>query len=248
MSKIEIREYETHCIRFINADNHTYLSNSNKIYDLSIDDPCYGINASKPSEKPHKTKQKNGNVLNVKKTGYKIKDWDEKPTAPEYFDLLIKKTKNQIIFGVNFYNYQFGPGRIIWDKLNGKSDQFAAEIMYNSLNNRTDIIYYMWHGFMQGKTPSFDVKKALIQQGDKSKNEARIHPTQKPVLLYDFIYLNYVKKDWTVFDGHGGSGSHAIAAHKNKINLDIVEKDKEIFNDMVKRFDQLTAQTPINYE
>lgn len=245
--KIINYKYDTHTINFINSDNIEWLKLSNFQYDIAIDDPCYGINASKPSEKPHRVRQKNGNVIKVKKNNYTPKNWDEKPTTPEYFDLLLKKSHHQIIFGVNFYNYTFGPGRIIWDKLNGTSDQFAAEIMYNSLNNRTDIIYYMWAGFMQGKTPSKNIHEALIQQGDKTKNEKRIHPTQKPVLLYDYFYLNYVQKNWKAFDGHGGSGSNAIAAHKNKISIDVVEKDTEIFNNMVERFNEETKQLQINY-
>ena len=242
------RKFETHTIRFINGDSNIWLSDS-PIYDFTIDDPNYGMGASKPNQDHSKNcvKQKNGNVLKVPKNEYKHKDWDDKPADAAYFDLLLKKTKNQIIWGVNHYDYVFGKGRIVWDKLNGESDQYGCEIAYNSLNDRTDIIYFMWAGMFQGLSLSKNVKKALIQQGDKKLNEKRIHPTQKPLKLCEWQLSQFAQKGWTIFDGHVGSGNMAIACHKLKFSLDIVEKDKEIFMKMVKHFDEQTAQRRMDF-
>ena len=242
------REYSTHKIRFINADSNIWLLDS-PIYDLTIDDPNYGMGASKPNLDPtrYRAKQKNGTVLNVKINNYKHNDWDDKPAETSYFDLLLKKTKNQIIWGANHYDYVFGKGRIVWDKLNGESDQYGCEIAYNILNDRTDMIYYMWAGMFQGENISKDVKRALIQQGNKKLNEKRIHPTQKPLKLCEWQLFQFAKKGWSIFDGHGGSGNMAIACHRQKYSLDIVEKDKQIFTDMVKHYDVNTSQNRIEY-
>lgn len=181
------KKYDNHTIRFILGDSNEWLLDSPE-YDLAIDDPNYGIGASKPAKKPNNPKQKKGNRIRVKPSNYKHKDWDDKPPDPSYFNLLISKTRNQIIWGVNYYNYVFGPGRIVWDKLTAAtSDQFDCEIAYVSLNNRMDTVYYMWNGMMQGKSISKDPKIALIQQGNKKLNEKRIHPTQKPVKLYRWL-------------------------------------------------------------
>ena len=240
------RNFGTHKIRFINGDSNDWLLES-PIYDLALDDPNYGMGASKPNQDDsrYRAKQKNGNILTVKKTVYEYKDWDDECATPEYFDLLLKKSNNQIIWGVNHYDYVFGKGRIVWDKLNGESDQYGCEIAYNSLNDRTDVIYYLWAGMFQGLNVSKDVRKALIQQGNKSLNEKRIHPTQKPLKLCEWQLHEYAKKGMVLFDGHGGSGNMAIACHYQEISIDIVEIDIDIFNRMVKHFDDNTKQIRI---
>tara|TARA_R110002111_G_scaffold98356_1_gene151878 strand:- start:264 stop:593 length:330 start_codon:yes stop_codon:yes gene_type:complete len=105
----------------------------------------------------------------------------------------------------------------------------------------------MWAGMFQGLSLSKNVKKALIQQGDKKLNEKRIHPTQKPLKLCEWQLSQFAQKGWTIFDGHVGSGNMAIACHKLKFSLDIVEKDKEIFMKMVKHFDEQTAQRRMDF-
>ena len=223
-------------ITAIHGDCMDYMKSlPDNAYDLAIVDPPYGIGADKPSIKPNKAKRKNGSVSNIAQSNYKHKNWDSKPADKIYFDELMRVSKNQIIWGVNYYDYNFKGGRIVWDKLNGTSDQFGCEIAYCSLNNRTDIVYFMWAGMMQGLYCGREIYKSLIQQGDKSLNEKRIHPTQKPVKLYKWLLINYAKPGMKILDTHGGSFSHAIACHDLNFELTIIEKDKDYFDAAVKR-------------
>ena len=233
-------------ITITNEDNMELMARyPDNYFDLAIVDPEYGIGASKPSKKPNKAKQKNGNILNVKTKEYKHKEWDNKPADSDYFKELMRVSKNQIIWGVNYYNYKLVGGRIIWDKINGDSDQFGCEIAYNSLNHRTDIIRYMWAGMFQGLNITKDINKANIQQGDKKLNEKRIHPTQKPVKLYEWILDNYAKEGDKILDTHLGSGSIAIACHNRKFELTACELDKDYYEASIKRIKNHTAQLSI---
>jgi site-specific DNA-methyltransferase (adenine-specific) len=226
-----------------NEDNMELMARyEDNYFDLAIVDPEYGIGADKPSKKPNRAKQKNGNILNVKSVGYTHKEWDNKPADSKYFNELKRVSKNQIIWGVNYYDYDFTGGRIVWDKINGDSDQFGCEIAYNSLNKRTDIIRFMWRGMFQGLNITTDILKANEQQGNKKLNEKRIHPTQKPVKLYEWILQNYAKEGDKILDTHLGSGSIAIACHNMKYDLTACELDKEYYDKAMKRLKEHTAQ------
>ena len=206
-----------------------------KYYSLCIVDPPYGIGASKQTIKPNRIKQKNGTYMNVKSTKYTQKEWDKQSPDNIYFDELIRVSKNQIIWGCNYYNYYFGSGRIVWDKLNGESDQLDCEIAYCSLNNRTDICYFMWCGMFQGMYCGRDISKATIQQGNKKLNELRIHPTQKPVQLYKWLLNKYAKEGDKILDTHLGSASSAIAAHDGGFEFTGIELDEEYYNSAKQR-------------
>lgn len=206
-------------------------------FDLAIVDPPYGIGADKPSIKPNTVKQKNGSLLPVKRNDYGHKNWDAEIPGREYFDELFRVSKNQIIWGVNYYPYAcFGPGRIVWDKLNGMSDQYDCEIAYCSLNNRTDIVYYMWAGMMQGMNCGQDLQKSILQQGNKAMNEKRIHPTQKPVKLYEWILKTYAQQDWSILDTHMGSQSSRIACYRAGLEYWGTEIDPVYYKDGNERF------------
>ena len=233
-------------MKITNEDNMQLMSRyEDNYFDLAIVDPEYGIGADKPSKKPNRAKQKNGNILNVKSVDYTHKEWDNKPADSKYFDELKRVSKNQIIWGVNYYDYDLTGGRIVWDKINGDSDQFGCEIAYNSLNKRTDIIRFMWRGMFQGLNITTDILKANEQQGNKSLNEKRIHPTQKPVKLYEWILQNYAKKGDRILDTHLGSGSIAIACHNLGFDLTACELDKDYFEATMKRIDQHKRQLRI---
>ena len=236
-------------ITLYNMDCMELLKNTeDNFYDLAIVDPEYGIGADKPSSKPNRVKQKNGSTLNIKSVEYKHKDWDNKPAGFDYLQELKRVSKNQIIWGCNYYNFPLMGGRIVWDKLNGKSDQFGCEVAYCSMNKRTDILYYMWAGMMQGYYIGNEVKKALIQQGNKTLNERRIHPTQKPVKLYEWLLINYAKEGNKILDTHLGSGSIAIACNRLKYELTACELDTEYFEGSVKRYKEQTAQIQCNFK
>ena len=115
------------------------------------------------------------------------------------------------------------------------SDQFDCEIAYNSINNRTDIVYYMWAGMFQGIYCGKDVRKAIIQQGNKRLNEVRIHPTQKPVALYKWILSNYANPGDKILDTHLGSGSICIACDNLGFEMTGIELDTDYYEAAKKR-------------
>ncbi|OOF56190.1 DNA modification methylase [Rodentibacter genomosp. 2] len=126
----------------------------------------------------------------------------------EYFNELFRVSKHQIIWGVNYFNnYSFGPGRIIWDKVNGKSTFSDCEIAYCSLHNSVRQFRYMWNGMLQGKS----IEEGHIARGNKKLNEKRIHPTQKPVNQYKWLLQKYAIPGQLILDTHVGSGSSLIA-------------------------------------
>jgi len=215
-----------------------------KAFDLAVVDIPYEIGADKPSKKPSSIKQKNGVKLGVKCANYGKKDWDKLPTQ-EYFNELFRVSKNQIIFGGNYVG--LAGGYLIWDKLNGVTDQYGCEMAYQSFSKRTDMVYFMWSGMIQGMYCGKDVRKALVQQGDKSKNEKRIHATQKPVALYDWIFNEYAKKGDLILDTHVGSQSIRIAADRHGLDITMYETDEENFLNGCKRFDRYKSQTKINF-
>lgn len=230
-------------IELLNCDCMEYMATQpDNAFDWGIVDPNWGIGASRPSKKSAAVKQKNGARINVELPVYGQKDWDDKAADSEYFDELFRVTQQQIIWGVNFYDYKFGSGRLIWDKMNDFSDQFDCEIAFVSINNRIDIVRYMWAGMMQGKNISKSAKIALEQQGNKKLNETRIHPTQKPRKLYQWTFQKYIKKGQSVLDTHLGSASSAIEAHYYGVDFIGCEKDREIFEAAKTRFDRETRQ------
>lgn len=235
-------------ISITNEDNMQLMARyPDKWFDLAIVDPEYGIGASKPSIKPNTVKQKNGTILKVAQSNYGKKEWDNKPAGVGYFDELFRVSKHQIIWGVNYYDYKFGSGRIVWDKLNGETDQFDCEIAYCSFNNRTDLVYFLWSGMFQGIYCGKEVRKALVQQGNKKLNEKRIHPTQKPVYLYKWLLEKYAKPGDKILDTHLGSGSIAIACHDYGFDLTACELDKDYYDAAMKRLKDHAAQVKIDF-
>lgn len=214
----------------------------NDFFDLAIVDPPYGIGADKPSKKPELVKQRNGEYLKVKSVPYSSKNWDIVPDI-EYFNQLFRVSKNQIVWGCNYFPHvKFKSGRIVWDKMNGLSDQYGCEIAYQSFNNRTDIVHYMWSGMFQGVRCSMRVEDAICQQGNKKLNEKRIHPTQKPVKLYKWLLSHFAKKGDKILDTHLGSGSICIACHDLGFEMVGIEIDSDYFNDAKTRLIKHQAQ------
>lgn len=114
-----------------------------KFFDLAIVDPPYGRKEHGGKNRSGYAKQKNGTLLYVADGNYSLKDWDNKTPTEEYFKELIRVSKNQIIWGVNYFDFNFVGGRIIWDKCNDGADQSNAEIAYCSMNKRVDIFRFM---------------------------------------------------------------------------------------------------------
>lgn len=207
-----------------------------KAFQLAIADPPYGIGADKPAKKPGMIRQKNGSYLPATLNDYGKKDWDAAIPPQEFFDELRRISRHQIIWGANYFG--LAGGMIVWDKMNGDSDQYGCEIAYQSFNQRTDIVHYMWQGMFQGECCSTDVNIANRQQGNKQLNEKRIHPTQKPVALYAWLLKNYAKPGDRIFDPMMGSQSSRIAAYKMGFDYVGCELDKEYFDKGCERFNR----------
>ena len=205
-------------------------------FQLAIADPPYGIGADNPTKKPVMVKQRNGSYLHVKPTEYNLKNWDSTIPDQAFFDELVRVSVNQIVWGANYFGLR--GGMLVWDKLNGDSDQYGCEIAFQSFDNRTDIVRYMWQGMFQGEVCSIDIVKANRQQGNKALNETRIHPTQKPVALYAWLLQHYAKPGDRIFDPMMGSQSSRIAAYKLGFDYVGCELDKEYFDKGCERFDR----------
>lgn len=159
----------------------------------------------------------------------------------EYFKELYRVSKEQIIWGCNYFDWPFKPGRIIWDKCNQGSDFSDCEIAFCSLHDSVRLYRYMWNGMLQGKS----VYEGHIQQGNKALNEKRIHPTQKPVNLYRWIAQTYIKQGWKVLDTHVGSASSLIAYEESGINYVGFELDEERYKESKERLEAYRAQITI---
>lgn len=156
----------------------------------------------------------------------------------EYFDELNRVAQKIIVWGCNYYKYIFPPGRIVWDKCNGESSFSDCEIAATNCHDSVRLIRYMWNGMMQGKS----IADGTSQQGDKRKNEKRIHPTQKPVALYAWIFTRYAKPGYKILDTHLGSGSSRIAAYDAGLDFVGCEINKDYFAAQEERFAAHTAQ------
>lgn len=183
--------------------------------------------------------------------GYqKVGHWDL-PTA-SYFAELRRVSQHQIIWGCNYYESLIaeagiGPGRLVWDKLNGASSFNDAEIAAVSCNDRTEVVYFKWNGFMQGVYAGPDLSLAMRQQGNKALNEKRIHATQKPVALYKWLLGRHAKPGDRILDTHLGSGSIAIACHDLGFDLMGCELDSQIFAAMSKRVREHQGQLSLSF-
>lgn len=220
---------------FICGDCMDYLSKfPDKYFELAIVDPPYFSGPEKRKYYGRKI-----SPIGVKKIYRPSSDW--KIPNKEYFDELKRVSKNQIIWGCNYFDYQFGPGRIIWDKCNAGSDFSDCEIAYCSLHDSVRLFRYMWSGMFQGKS----ICEGWIQQGNKKLNEKRIHPTQKPIALYEWLLTKYAKPGDKILDTHVGSASSLIACHDLGFDYIGFEKDKYYYEAAVKRLNEHKAQVNI---
>lgn len=200
-------------------------------FDLAVVDPIYGevtgggYTTSKWDGKEHHIGKCAANEI-----AYHRAIWDMPKTPPEYFAELFRVSKNQIIWGANFFveSLPSSQGWIVWDKQRPAGVTFSdCELAFTSFNVGLRIFRYMWNG--------------MLQQNMKQK-EQKIHPTQKPVALYSWIYQNYAKPGYKILDTHLGSGSSRIAAYDAGLDFVGYEIDKEYFDKQEERFKAHTAQ------
>jgi len=191
-------------------------------YDLAIVDPPYGIDVTNQSQ------GKGGGV--ARKIDYIKKDWDKSAPNKYYFEELMRVSVNQVIWGANHFISRIPYDSscwVIWDKDNGATDFADCELAWTSFNTAARKLKWKWSG--------------MLQQDMKNK-ETRIHPTQKPVKLYEWLLDNYAKEGDTILDTHLGSGSIALACHNRGYNLDAYEIDTDYYMSATNRLKQHQQQ------
>ncbi len=194
-------------------------------FDLAIVDPPYGIGWDKDNledynSKPCKDWQKR------KPKGYDKKSWDSVRPNQEYFKELQRVSKNQIIWGGNYFSDYLKPtgAWIVWDKQVVMPTFSDGELAWCSIKNSVKFARFLWAGYR------------------KCEETNRIHPTQKPTKLYQWLLSNYAEKGQNILDTHLGSGSSAIAAHYFGCDFVGMEIDKDYYDAACERFKAETAQ------
>ena len=190
-----------------------------KAFELAIVDPPYFDGPQKPG-------YYSGTKQRTKVGDYKTLEESWQVPGQKYVDELLRVSKNQIIWGINYFNVAMPGGRIVWVKGNQGSPFSMADIAYQSFYLRIDLFKYTWSGFWQ----------------EAGKKEQRIHPTQKPIALYKWLLHNYAKPGDRILDTHGGSRSLAIACHQMGFDHVSCELDKDYHETSVKRFKEQTSQ------
>ena len=211
-------DFELKTVRLFNCDCMAFMKDiPDNYYELAIVDPPYGIGADKKNSNNSKKSKKSATESKF----YGNQKWDSNVPTIKYFNELLRVSKNQIVWGVNYYPYSMlVGGRLYWDKNVTMPTYSDGELAYCSLINKIASIELTWHG--------------MLQQNMKEK-ENRIHPTQKPVQLYKWLLTNYANKGDKIFDSHGGSFSSACACLDMGFEFDGCEIDKEYFDNAVNR-------------
>ena len=209
---------------FIHGDCMDYLPQfPDNYFDLAIVDPPYGIGEDGSN---NHTRTKLAKAKNYKSfSGNDLSAPDSR-----YFDELIRVSKNQIIWGANHFISKIPYDShcwIVWDKDNGDNDFADCELAWTSFNTAVRRIKYRWAGMLQE---------------DMKNKEIRIHPTQKPVALHEWILCRYAKKGDKILDTHVGSASSLIACHNMGYEYIGFEKDEYYYNLAKERLEKETVQ------
>lgn len=187
-----------------------------KYFDLAIVDPPYGIG-------------RDGSVRTTSKHGgrkaHQFKGWDEMAPDAEYFNELYRVSKNQIIWGANYFTKHLPPsmGWIVWDK-GQRICNSDGEIAFSSFSSALRFVEYN--------------RVELLLEGT-------IHPTQKPIKLYKWLLKNYAKPGDKILDTHGGSMSSVIACLEMGFDMTCFELDSDYFQSAQKRIEQYLSQTKL---
>ena len=203
-------------IQITNEDNMLLMARyPDNYFDLAIVDPPYGYG------------NKETNILNFRQKE-QHREWNVAPSK-EYFDELFRVSKNQVIWGGNYFSYiwNFG-GRcfIYWHKGNPVENFADGELAWTSFDKNAKQFDFRYYGNLEGKTSTSE----------------KFHPTQKPVALYKWILDKYAKQGDKILDTHLGSGSIAIACHDYGFDLTACELDKEYYDKAMERLNNHMAQ------
>ncbi len=203
-------------MQITNEDNMALMARyPDNYFDLAIVDPPYGIGAS-------------GKTYGKRKKKHIVKDWDNETPDEKYFEELFRVSKNQIIWGGNYFDLPLTNGWIIWDKDRQKQTTFSdGEMGWTSFLSLLKIMKLKYDGFLG------------------MDSDGRIHPTQKPIKLYKWLLMNYAKPNDKILDTHLGSGSIAIACYDLGFDLTACELDTDYFNSALKRLENHKLQLKI---
>lgn len=212
------KEYKTDTLALYNCDCMELLRQTpDNYYELALVDPPYGIGVA--AMKMGASNSKRHTNLRTRKWG--VKEWDQLPVTDVYLNELFRISKNQIIFGGNYFSLPAFKHYIIWDKQMNEGMSFSdCEMAWTSFDRAQRIFRY----------------SAFLDKKNK------IHPTQKPVALYNWLLANYAKPNDKILDTHLGSGSIAIACHYAGLHLTACEIDKDYFDAAIKRINNETRQ------
>ena len=201
-------------ITITNEDNMLLMARyPDNYFDLAIVDPPYGLG---------KRIVNGGSVSNlIKNQNKKVKNWDDSTPSKEYFNQLKRVSKNQIIWGGNYFDLLPTRCFIVWDKTIHGNTYADADFAWTSFD-----------------TPARIYKENIAI----TTSEGRIHPTQKSIKLYKWLLDKYAKEGDKILDTHLGSGSIAIAAHDYKYELTACELDKEYYDKAIQRITNHTNQ------
>lgn len=204
-------------------------------FDLAIVDPPYGIGVMSMNYTTSGAVRTHGYAVANRRDYRKQSEWDKKPDK-SYFDELFRVSRNQIIWGGNYFTDCLPPSKsfVVWDKRcsdNMRNDFSDCELAWMSSGMGVARVYrYVWNGMIQG---------------NMKDKEDRFHPTQKPVSLYQWLLHNYAKPGFKVLDTHAGSASSLIACHRAGIDGWGFEIDEEYFSKAKERLDREKNQVSI---
>ena len=167
-----------------------------------------------------KMRLKDGTIIYAK--DYGKKEWDNEIPKKEIFDEIFRVSKNQIIFGGNYFVEYLKNSScwIVWDKNNGNNDFADCELAWTNFKSAVRKYKWTWNGMLQE---------------DMKNKDIRIHPTQKPLKLFEMILRDYSNENDLILDCFSGSGSLAIAAYNTRRNFICIERDTDYYNASVER-------------
>jgi len=195
-----------------------------KVYDLAIVDPPYGIGFGKFNRT-----NRLSNGERVKADKYKNGSWDESIPDNVYFNELRRVSKQQVVWGGNYFPslWENGcRGFIFWDKNQPVENFSDGELAWTSFDRVARKFSFSYFGNIEGKTCASE----------------KVHPTQKPVKLYEWLLENYAKPGDRILDTHLGSGSIAIACHYRQHHLTACEIDPDYYAAAMERIERETRQ------
>ena len=208
--------------KIINADCMDILKElPDKCIDLVLTDPPYGIGESAGKNKSR------GNKAIAK--DYGNKDWDNSIPEKEIFNEILRVSKHQIIFGGNYFVEYLhnSPCWLVWDKNNGANDFADCELAWTNFKSAVRKYLWTWNGMLQH---------------DMKNKDVRIHPTQKPLKLFEMILRDYSNENDLVLDCFSGSGTTAIACHNLNRRFICIEKDYDYYKASVERLKDAQSQ------